>query len=282
METLYDVFVGKYPQNGIIANKWKEATNTNFNWEHLTKINFTKFADYLCDNMSQSSARQYMAKFKAVLEIYSDEIELPRQWRKCLSVKDDKSQQTYLTENEIMRIIRYKACNKTESIVQQQFILGCLTGARHGDYSKFTQANIHDNKLVYVSQKTHIKAELPLSETARMILFAEGDMEYPLAYKEVVSDHTFNDTIRSICKKCDISQTIHLYRRGEFWTGEKYWAVSSHTSRRSFCTNLYLRCRDVYLVSKLAGHTSTAMSERYICCSTEALTQQAMDYFKQF
>lgn len=280
--TLSEALLAKYPKNGKIAEKWTIATGTTFAWESLTKANMSRFADWLCNDMAQSSARQYCAKLKAVIEQYTDEVDMPRDWRKFLTIRDDESQQTYLTESEIRRIIAYRPDTMTEAIVQQQFILGCLTGARHSDYSRFTTANVTPTgNLVYVSQKTHIKAELPLSPVARQILFAEGTT-FAGAYRKEVSDVTFNETIRTICNMCDIDQEIQLYRNGAFWTGKKYEAVSSHTSRRSFCTNLYLRCRDLLLVSRLAGHSSTTMTERYICAGMESMTELAMQYFEQF
>ena len=282
MKTLNEAFLERYPQNGAIAEKWLIATGRPFAWDELTKANLALFAERLTREMAQSSARQYCAKLKAVLEIHSDEHGLPKEWRKMLAVKDDESQQVYLTEEEIRRIIDYKPDTMTEATVQQQFILGCLTGARHSDYSRFTEANVTaEGHLVYVSQKTHTKAELPLSPVAYKILFGKSG-RYDGAYKNTVSDVTFNDTIRRICYLCDIDNTVQLYRRGQFWTGRKCDAVSSHTSRRSFCTNLYLRCRDLMLVSKLAGHSSTTMTERYICCGLESLTDNAMAYFSNF
>lgn len=282
MMTLQNALLAKYPKNGKIAEKWTIATGTPFAWESLTKPNMSVFASYLCKDMAQSSARQYCAKLKAVIEPFTDEVTMPRDWRKFLTVKDDESQHTYLTEDEIKRLIAYHPDTMTEATVLQQFILGCLTGARHSDYSRFTEANITPTgHLVYVSQKTHIKAELPLSPVARSILFATGT-PFAGAYKRTVSDTEFNDTIRTICRLCDIDNALQLYRHGAFWTGRKYEAVSSHTSRRSFCTNLYLRCRDLLLVSKLAGHSSTTMTERYICCGMESLTDNAMNYFNAF
>ena len=282
MTTLQQAFMTKYPKNGKVAEKWTIATGTPFVWESLTKPNMVKYTTFLCEDMAQTSARQYCAKLKAVIAPYTDEVAIPRDWRKFLTIKDDESQHTYLTEEEIKRIIAYQPDTKTEAIVQQQFILGCLTGARHSDYSRFSESNVSANgHLVYVSKKTHVKAELPLSPVARNILFSDGE-KYSGAYKGQVSDSTFNETIRRICNLCDIDQDIQLYRNGQFWSGKKYEAVSSHTSRRSFCTNLYLRCRDLFLVSKLAGHSSTEMTERYVCCSTEAMTEAAMNYFNEF
>lgn len=282
MKTLREALLQKYPQNGKIAEKWTIATGTPFSWESLTKPNMAAFVTGLCDKMAQSSARQYCAKLKAVIELYTDEVELPKEWRKALTIKDDESQHIYLTEDEIRRIIEYRPDSLTEAIVQQQFILGCLTGARHSDFCRFTEANVNDmGNLVYVSKKTHVKAELPLSPVAREILFGTGH-PFAGAYRQEVSDPTFNETIRRICNLCDIDQKIQLYRRGEFWTGRKYEAVSSHTARRSFATCLYLRCRDLMLVSKLCGHSSPEMTARYVSCGMESLTENAMNYFKSF
>lgn len=281
-DLLKDAFLSKYPKNGKIIEQWEASTGIPFVWESLTKPNMVRFATWLCNNVAQSSARQYCAKLKAVIEPYTDEVDLPRDWRKFLTVKNDESQHTYLTESEIRRIIEYNPDTITEATVQQQFILGCLTGARHSDYSRFTEANITPTgNLVYVSQKTHTKAELPLAPVVKKILFATGS-RYSGAYKREVSDVTFNDTVRRICYLCDIDQEIHLYRNGQFWTGPKYEAISSHTSRRSFCTNLDLRCRDLLLVSKLAGHSSMSMTERYVCAGMESMTELAMSYFSQF
>ena len=282
MKTLQEAFIEKYPKNGKVCENFIIATGRTFSWNNITKANLAKFVTWLCDNMAQSSARQYTAKLKAVLELYTDEVELPKDWRKVLTVKDDESQHVYLTEDEIRRIIEYRPDTLTEAIVQQQFVLGCLTGARHSDYSRFTEANVNEQgNLVYVSKKTHVKAEIPLSQQAREILYGH-DHPYPGAYRQEVSDPTFNTTIRRICDLCDIDQTIQLYRRGEFWTGKKYEAVSSHTARRSFATNLYLRCRDLLLVSKLCGHSDPTMTARYISCGMESLTENAMNYFKSF
>lgn len=283
MIQLSDAFLQKYPQNGIIAEKFLFATGRTFSWENITRPNLSIFATWLCNNMAKSSARQYCAKIKAVIDMYADEVStLPRDWRKALTIKDDESQNVYLTEEEIKRIIAYKPDTMTEATVQQQFILGCLTGARHSDYSRFTKANITaSGTLVYVSQKTHVKAELPLSPVARDILFATGT-PFAGAYRNEVCDNTFNSTIRRICDLCDISDEVQLYRRGGFSVIRKWEAVSSHTSRRSFCTNLYLRCRDLLLVSRLAGHSGTSMTERYICCGMENMTEHAMNYFTAF
>lgn len=269
---------------------WMESTDTDFVFASINKPNLSLFVDYLQDNVARSSARTYVAMVKSVLNLYSEKCDLQKGWDKVLSVKNDESQQVYLTEDEIKRLIDYTPENETESVVQRQFLLGCLTGARHSDYCKFTKSNLQNGRLVYVSQKTHVKAELPLSEVAKSILLPDGLQKYGFQQSEFakssitreLSDPTFNQTIRLICKKVGICENVRLYRRGRFEEIQKWEAVSSHTSRRSFCTNLYLRTRDVLLVSKLAGHKSASQTETYIVCGLESMTENAMAYFDNF
>lgn len=62
--------------------------------------------------------------------------------------------------------------------------------------------------------------------------------------------------------------------------GEKWEFVSSHTARRSFATNLYLRGADLYSISQMMGHASVEMTQNYLCCGLREQSAQVMEYFK--
>ena len=143
----------------------------------------------------------------------------------------------------------------------------------------FTRENVVGERLVYVSIKTHIQAEVPLSKVVERLI-AENEMFY-IAGKEV-SDPTFNKTIREICRKLGMNERLKLYRAGEFVEGAKYEFISSHTARRSFATNLYLRGADLYAISKMMGHSSVTMTEGYISCGLRDLSDDILDYIKTF
>ena len=64
MTTLQQAFMTKYPKNGKVAEKWTIATGTPFVWESLTKPNMVKYTTFLCEDMAQTSARQYCASEK--------------------------------------------------------------------------------------------------------------------------------------------------------------------------------------------------------------------------
>lgn len=279
MNDLRTAFLEKYPKYGNVLDMYERANGCPATWKNLTKIGLAKFVDYMNERLATSSVKTYAAMLKAVLNLYNEEVKLPRDYDKVLSVRGETSSNTWLNDLEIEALITYIPVNATERLVKNQFIMGCVTGARHSDYIGFTRENIVNKRLVYVSKKTHIRAEVPLSPVVERLL-TENEMFY-LAGKEV-SDPTFNATIRDICRKVGINERLKLYRAGEFVEGAKYEFISSHTARRSFATNLYLRGADLYAISKMMGHSSVTMTEGYISCGLRDLSDNILDYFKIF
>lgn len=280
MNDLRTAFAEKYPQYANrVLDMYEQANDCPATWKNITKIRLSKFVSFLNDNLARSSVKTYCAMLKSVFNLYNEEVKLPNGYEDILSIKKDISQNTWLNDSEIERIIAYIPTNENERLVKNQFVMGCVTGARHSDYMKFTRENKVGERLVYVSVKTHICAEIPLSPVVERLL-AENEMFY-LTGKEV-SDPTFNKTIREICRKVGINERLKLYRTGEFIEGNKWEFVSSHTARRSFATNLYLRGADLYAISKMMGHTSVTMTEGYISCGLRDLSDDILAYFKAF
>ncbi len=279
MNDLRTAFTEKYPKYGNVLDMYERANGCPATWKSLTKIGLSKFVDYMNERLATSSVKTYAAMLKAVLNLYNEEVKLPKDYDKVLSVRGETSSNTWLNDLEIETLIGYIPVNATERLVKNQFIMGCVTGARHSDYMDFTRENIVNKRLVYVSQKTHVRAEVPLAPVVERLL-AENEMFY-LVDKEV-SDPTFNTTIRDICRKVGINERLKLYRAGTFVEGQKYEFISSHTARRSFATNLYLRGADLYAISRMMGHKSVTMTEGYVVCGLRDLSDNILDYFKTF
>lgn len=279
MESLKEAFKLKYPQYLSVLNMFEEANGCDATWENVTKPRLAKFVAYMSDRLAGNSVKTYCAMLKSTLRLYSDVVDLPKGYEAILSPRRDVSQQTWLTDVEIDKLLHYEPRNEYERIVRNQFCLGALTGARHSDYVKFSLADIVDGKLSYVSVKTHVKTEIPLAPAVSRIL--EENERLGISGRKL-ADSSFNDNIRNICRACGITDRIKLYQAGEFSEGEKWEFISSHTARRSFATNLYLRGADLYSISVLMGHTSTEMTERYIVCGLRKMPDNVLEYFRQF
>ena len=171
METLREAFKARYPKySDSILNRFEKITHEKATWENMTKVNLDKFANGMLRQTARSSAKTYCSMLKSVLNLYSDEIELPRGFSELLTIKKDVSQHVYLTEDEVQKIISYEPLNDTERAIRNQFVLGCLTGARHSDYIMFTEENIFGNTLRYVSKKTRIQADIPAAPVVKRLI----------------------------------------------------------------------------------------------------------------
>ena len=90
-------------------------------WENLSKVRLQTFVDYMEERLAPNSVRQYAAKLKAVLNLYNEEVELPKDYNKILSVKNVRSTNVWLTDEELERIITYAPKNTNEQLVRTIF-----------------------------------------------------------------------------------------------------------------------------------------------------------------
>ena len=276
--TLKEALSSKYPAYADkLAERFREANGVDMDWSNITKSSLARFAEHLQNVVARSSARNYCAIVKATLSLYDDVVELPRGWQDSLRVKNEDSEQVYLSDEEIQLLLKYLPQSRNEEYVHTTFLIGCLTGARHSDYIRFTMDNISHGYLRYTSQKTRTSTTLPVAPALPRLLDKLASLP-----GNNMADTTFNRTIRDICKKSGVSENIRIYRRGKESTAPKWTFVSSHTARRSFASNLYLRGCDIMSISMMMGHASVDMTRGYIVCGLRSLPDNVTAYFKQF
>ncbi len=260
--TFRQAFEKHYPDHRYVFKHFiKYNMGTVPDWKDLTKIFLHNFVSYLQNNVSPNSAVTYCSYLKCVMNLYCEEIKLPtKDYSKVLSmVKGADTLNVYLNDHEIRLLIEHTPENDLEHTILNQFLISCLTGARHGDSEKLDEANTIENaEIFYFAQKTSGIVKMPLPYIVKELLRQGKFHNY--------SDVTFNKTIRKICEKVGIKQTTKVVKAGKILSGEKYKFITSHTARRSFATNLYQHTKDLYLVCKLMGHKNIETTMRYICC----------------
>ena len=151
---------------------------------------------------------------------------------------------------------------------RNDFVLGCLTGLRFSDFSKLNENDIRGDMLYKKQQKSDHWVVIPLCREAKIILDNR--------FKKNISPLTnaeFNRHIKTILKIAGINNPIkHSYKKGNKHIAEikpKHDWVTSHTCRRSFCTNEFLDGTPVELIMKISGHKSVKDFYKYIRISPE-------------
>lgn len=270
--TLRDCFLAKYPSCNNILRMFEAANLCEATWENITKVRLQRFVDYMDERLSPNSVNQYATKLKAVLNLYSDEVTLPRGFAKVLTPKKVASTAVYLTEEELQKLIDYAPKNERELYVRDMFCICAFVGCRHSDGVRLTESNFAGDTLQYVSIKTKVHTIVPLKPIVREYILNRPQIE--------IDDTTYNNIIRRICKKCGITDKVKVFKAGETKEGEKWQYIGSHTARRTFASLLYLRGVDLYSISKMLGHTSVKTTEGYIVADIKTDSKELMSYFQ--
>ena len=275
MNTFEKEFLRLNPGRGqILAYIRASLRVSSVEWADMTKVNLCTIADYIKSQVSQNSAFTYLSIIKSFLNRYSEEGLIPcKSWNKELSARRAPSQHIALTMDEIIRFDNYKPKTQTERDVKILFMRGCFTGMRLSDAMMLTEDNIRDSILSYVSIKTKTEVQQPVH--SRLMKYV---MEQP---KKQHLRSVVNRTIQNICKNLGITEEVQLYVNGKLCKGEKYKFITMHTSRRSYVTCLAANGVPVATISKLAGHSSTTMTDQYICFDPRNPGHEAMEFFNK-
>jgi integrase len=77
-----------------------------------------------------------------------------------------------------------------------------------------------------------------------------------------------------------VNATTKVYKAGKELTGEKWEFCSSHSFRVSAATNMAAAGASLTDIRFTLGHTSEAMSSRYIAAGRPNLSAKALAYFR--
>ena len=189
----------------------------------------------------------------------------------------------YLTDDEIRRIYEIEFTDELKaqwhidpksSIEETRdlFIVGANTGLRLSDLSNLNSAQwlVGNNQmedtpplLIMKTQKTNAEVVIPLSDMV-LAIYEKYNGKFPTpVYKSA-----YNRQIQKCAEiaKIDDEVMIEETKGGKSVKVpyKKYKLVCSHTARRSFATNLYLRNPDSRMIIQMTGHTTEENFKKYI------------------
>lgn len=247
-------------------------------WEDFTRCRLARFASQVKESVAPSSAHTIFAVLKSFISQHEEEIPgLPRNWREVLKAKNERPMKTYLTAGEVEAFGRAWVDNDRERTVRDGFYVSCKTGLRHSDLVKLSPANFTPKEgggyyLNYVSRKTKVQSTVVCSEATK-------ERAYWIRYHGVdVSLSYYNDMVRELAHRADISEEVAVFRAGRELSGPKWRFLSSHSARVSFCTILADYGTDVLDIAKLAGHRSIQTTMGYIVNREVKLSEKALGF----
>jgi integrase len=148
-----------------------------------------------------------------------------------------------------------------------------MTGLRFSDFSSLKPEDLRNDMLYKKQEKSEHWVVIPLQKEAKMIFSKQ--------FKEKILKLTnpeFNRHIKTIGKLSGLYETIKFsYKRGNKTIQiikPKYDWITTHTARRSFCTNEFLAGTPVKLIMKISGHKNEKDFYKYIRVTPEEAAQK--------
>lgn len=184
-------------------------------------------------------------------------------------IPEEECDAIYLTHEEIATLYQTDLSEHPHLIEYRDlFVLACLTGLRFSDFSTLRPEDLQRDMLYKKQEKSDHWVIIPLRHEAKLIFTRQFRNRIPQ-----LTNPEFNRHIKTIGKLAGIMRLIKFsHKKGNqniVETRPKYEWITSHTARRSFCTNEFLAGTPVELIMKISGHKRTKDFYKYIRITPE-------------
>jgi integrase len=261
--------------------------------EQITKKLYEEFEEFIDtyqindegETYNINSASKYKSTFKRMLTIAGiDEIPFNfKMYKEVIKVEKKKVKNVYMDKDKIKKLINLDLSEHPHLIpVRDYFLIGIFTGLRISDMQRLkTELHLHKDKngdhyIVIEQKKTEVEIRIPIDELIVKILNNYGGT--PKMVEQV-----FNRNVKEVCRLAGFTKkepvTIHKTTGKTYDSIPFYELVSSHTMRRSFCTNLFLEI-PAQVIMKMSGHEKMESFMGYICENDNVLVDRYYDRVK--
>ena len=195
-------------------------------------------------------------------------------------LSSDSSEQVYLEESEIKKLVNLKLQDTLEKHIRDMFIVGCYTALRISDIQNLNNAVFGNGVISLYQIKTKEQVEIPILKEIAPLLSHYRKQGFPK-----IDPCKANKTIKELARRCGIENEISFkeQRGGQsiIRTLPKWKMISFHTARRSCITNLYKRGYPVNYIMTLSGHRSIQAFQRYMKASNKELMHSFLSMLKK-
>lgn len=261
--------IGSYKTTKGYLLKFQEQTKKVLTLKDFSQTDIDKFSDFLIID-EEFAMNTHAKSMMDLLQIIKYAVKLKKiPAAKMIELEfDTRREETdsiYLTEDEILQLLEIKDFDDAvHEHVRDVFVVGCFTAMRFSDYSMIDSSAIRNNRLEFVQRKTGGKVTIPIHPVVNTIL-----KKYDNALPKVPKNNEFNRIIKLVgeklpCLHVPFTKQVTYGRELKQLVDMKFKYLQTHTARRSFCSNEYLKGTDPMVIQAISGHRSQKSFMRYI------------------
>lgn len=248
-------------QTKNLVSEYAVAKKAKLTWENLD-MKFYQALDIFMTgkDLSPNSRGKHFKELKAIMrEAFDRDIPVNQSYlKKSFKVVKVSTDSVYLTEEELKKMLALNL-SPAKAALRDIFVAAAFVGVRHSDWYQIRKENIviqNKVELLKITQtKTKETIHVPVHPVVRTIL-----NKYETTPR-VISNQKFNEAIKEICEHEDLKLGKAIVNGKEV---DKSGQVSTHTARRSFATNAYLRGMDTHQIMRCTGHKTESSFLKYL------------------
>lgn len=271
--------IGSYKTTKGYLLKFQEQTKKVLTLKDFSQTEIDKFSDFLIID-EEFAMNTHAKSMMDLLQIIKYAVKLKKiPAAKLVELEfDTRREETdsiYLTEDEILQLLEIKDfADPIHEQVRDVFVVGCFTAMRFSDYSTIDSSAIRNNRLEFVQKKTGNKVTIPIHPVVNMIL-----KKYDNSLPKVPKNNEFNRIIKLVgeklpCLHVPFTKQVTYGRELKELVDMKFNYLQTHTARRSFCSNEFLKKTDPMIIMSISGHKSHKSFMRYIKVTGDQFADQ--------
>jgi integrase len=261
--------ISSYKTTQGYLRKYQDQYKITLTLKDFSQSDIDKFSEYLIidEEFSMNTHAKCMMDLLQIIKyaVKNKKIAAAKMVELEFDTRREETDSIYLTEDEILQLLAISDFDDPiHEKVRDVFVMGCFTGMRFSDYSTIDTSAIRNNRLEFVQKKTGGKVTIPIHPVVNTIL-KKYDNSLPLVPK----NNEFNRIIKIVGEKLPslhvpFTKQITYKRELTEVVLMKYSFLQTHTARRSFCSNEYLKGTDPLIIMSISGHKSHKSFMRYI------------------
>jgi hypothetical protein len=237
---------------------------------------FSKFIAYLRidKKLTDNTLKRKIGFFKSFLNwCINNSYQVNMDFKK-INIKPRETRHEHLTESELI-VLENLELKEPKSYYRDIFLIGCYSGQRYSDYSRFNRKHISNNMIKIRAKKTGQYSYIVLNKRLKKLL-DKYDWFLPK-----ISSQKFNKNIQEICKIAGFNDIVV---RERFYGSKKvtqeiprYKLISSHTARRTFITVSGLKNVPKQVIKQATGIKEDRTLSNYIQIDEDQLNTTISD-----
>ena len=247
--------------------------------ENFYSLKFEKHL--IAKKQSLNTIGKYSQTLKSILAAaYKDGVH-KNHYYKEYPVHREETVNIYLNDAEINQMFDLDLTHIPHlERIRDMFVIGAQTGLRFSDLYSIRKRHINDEVITLKTYKTGTTVEIPIFPKTRALL-EKYDYKLPTA----ISNQKFNEYIKEVGKLVGIDtitrKTVLRATGEDVDHKKKYELITTHTMRRSFCTNLYLADYPILGICAISGHATETEFIKYVKVTKKENAKSLLEFMKE-